>query len=554
MTSSLLRLLLVATWCLLSSTFVAADVTVVGSTYATTRQHATASISVPAEARSGDLLVVFIGGSGRPFRDEYPSGPLPSSGWKEIIRFGPKDISQKAYYKVYGEDRSTYDINQGKSIFATMLAMRGADATAPIVDVAADGIDTIPEIGGGSRAPAVMSEEGGLGIFSFAFDDPLRSIALNTPGASMITSFKAVSGDGMAVFSSSNKNADGTVGPINVKGTFTWGAGNEVAISMSIRPEMPRGKSTRSEEVISMSILPEMPRGRSSLSPSSEPSSDPSSQPSSSPSSEPSSDPSSQPSSSPSSEPTFSPSHVPSASPSFEPTTCVAAGGKCELDEDGAAVAPCCSSDLTCFMFPGLGGRCIATNEPTLSPTVTESSEPSSDPSSQPSSSPSSEPTFSPSHVPSASPSFEPTTCVAAGGKCELDEDGAPVMPCCSSDLTCFMFHGVGGRCITTNEPTLSPTVAESESPSASPSAAPVEPTSEPSSAPSFSLSDYPTIELVRDESPMPTAVPTQYPRYIPPLRRTLTTTGSASAGNAAAGDTVVAGQPDPAETTSRDE
>lgn len=124
MTSSPL-LLLVATWflsCLLHSTIVAAEVTVVGSTYATTRLYATASISVPAEARSGDLLVIFIGGSGR--QDLEPSGPLPSSGWKEIIRFGPKDINQKAYYKIYREGRerdpfgnswrSTYGIKSGE--------------------------------------------------------------------------------------------------------------------------------------------------------------------------------------------------------------------------------------------------------------------------------------------------------------------------------------------------------------------------------------------------------------------------------------------------------
>lgn len=328
MTSS--PLLLVATWflpCLLSS-IVTAKVTVVGSTYATTRLYATASISVPAEARSGDLLVIFIGGSGRPFKDLEPSGPIPTSGWQEIIRYGPKDINQKAYYKIYREDRerdpfgnswrSAYVINQGKSIFATMLALRGADATAPIVDFAVDGIDTIPEIWGGSRAPAVLLEEGGLAVFSFAFDDPLKSIALNTPGASAITSFKAVSGDGMAVFSSSNNNVDGTVGPIDVNGTFTRGAGNEVAISMSIRPEMPRGKYT------------ELVRDESPM-----PTVVPTRHPSAVPTMAPSQSPSMSPSTFPSVVPSVVPTYIPSAVPTSNGPLLRASAQKMDRDEDG---------------------------------------------------------------------------------------------------------------------------------------------------------------------------------------------------------------------------
>ena len=332
MTSS--NFFLVAIWylpCLLSS-IVAAEVTVVGSTFTTTRLYATATISVPLEARSGDLLVIFIGGSGRPFKDMEPSGPIPSSGWQEVIRFGPKDINQKAYYKIYREGRekdpfgnswlSTYDINQGKSIFATMVAIRGADATAPIVDAAADGIDTIPESWGGSRAPAVSFEEGGIGIFSFAFDDPLKSIALNTPGASAIASFKAVSGDGMAVFSSSNNNVDGTVGPIDVNGTFTRGAGNEVAISISVRPENPQGKSA------------ELVRDKSPL-PTAVPTRYPAAIPSMAPSMALSISPSISPSTFPSAVPSIDPTYVQSKIPTSDSPLLRASVQKLDTEEDG---------------------------------------------------------------------------------------------------------------------------------------------------------------------------------------------------------------------------
>ena len=90
--------------CLLFATVATAEVTIVGSTYVTTRLYATATIQVPPETRPGDLLVVFIGGSGPPWKGVEPSGPLPAEGWREIIRFGPKDINQKAYYKVYGQE------------------------------------------------------------------------------------------------------------------------------------------------------------------------------------------------------------------------------------------------------------------------------------------------------------------------------------------------------------------------------------------------------------------------------------------------------------------
>ena len=241
--------------CLLFATVATAEVAIVGSTYATTRLYATATIQVPPETRPGDLLVVFIGGSGPPWKGVEPSGPLPAEGWREIIRFGPKDINQKAYYKVYGQKsesesdpfgmsrRSTYEINEGKSIFAAMLALRGADITSPIIDSAADGIDTLPGTLGGSRAPAVMAEKGGIVITGHAFDDPLRGVAVITPDVFTVLSFKAVSGDGMAIGATNTTLFDGLVGPIDVIGTFIRGSGNEVAIAISIRPEKSGDKN-----------------------------------------------------------------------------------------------------------------------------------------------------------------------------------------------------------------------------------------------------------------------------------------------------------------------
>ena len=211
--------------------------------------------SGPTGNKAWGLLVVFIGGSGPPFKGAEPSGPLPAEGWREIIRFGPKDINQKAYYKVYGQEseiesdpfgtsrRSTYEINEGKSIFAAMVAVRGADKISPIIDSAADGIDTLPGTLGASRAPAVMAEKGGIVITGHAFDDPLRGVAVITPGVFTVLSFKAVSGDGMAIGATNTTLSDGLVGPIDVIGTFIRGSGNEVAIAISIRPETPGGKN-----------------------------------------------------------------------------------------------------------------------------------------------------------------------------------------------------------------------------------------------------------------------------------------------------------------------
>jgi len=228
----------------------ATPISVIGTSYVSTRQHATATINVPNQTMSGDVIVVFIGGSGRPYKDAEPSGPIPETGWNEIIRFGPKDINQKAFYKVYNDssdaDDDSYTINKGKSIFASMVALRGVDGSMPIVDAVADGKDTLPGLRGQSRAPPVQAEVGGIVLASFAYDDPQVGASVVTPGFSTLVSFRAASGDGMAIGASST-TSDGSVGPIEAAGKYAKGAGEEVAVAVSFRSaDVSAGRNSQS--------------------------------------------------------------------------------------------------------------------------------------------------------------------------------------------------------------------------------------------------------------------------------------------------------------------
>ena len=89
-----IRQAFLASLLLLAVDTVTAGISLVDTLYVSARQQATAPISVPSQTKPGDMMVIFIGGSGRPYKDSEPSGPTPEAGWTEIIRFGPKDINQ----------------------------------------------------------------------------------------------------------------------------------------------------------------------------------------------------------------------------------------------------------------------------------------------------------------------------------------------------------------------------------------------------------------------------------------------------------------------------
>ena len=141
----------------------------------------------------------------------------------------------------------------------------------------------------------------------------------------------------------------------------------------------------------------------SSPEPTSKPTNAPTSRPTAGPTSAPTSAPTSGPTAGPTSAPTASPTHayptsLPTASPTTGQSLCVAKGDMCELGDDGTAVVPCCSSDNECLILPGFGGRCIAPDDSTSSPSVSPvSSSPTPKPSAAPvTPKPSAKPTSAP--------------------------------------------------------------------------------------------------------------------------------------------------------------
>ena len=212
-----------------------AAISVIGTSFVSTKLYKSAKIDVPDKTKRGDLLVMFIGGSGK-YKDEEPRGPTPSVGWKEIASFGDKDISQAAFYKFYDDpDESSYKIEQRrKSLFVSMVTLRGVHTKRPIVDSEADGTDTLSGLNGESRAPAVNTRDGGIVLVSYAYDDPHSRVEVVTSGFSTLLSNPAASLDGMTI-GASGTTRDGIVGPIDATGKYAEGRGQEVAMAVSFR-------------------------------------------------------------------------------------------------------------------------------------------------------------------------------------------------------------------------------------------------------------------------------------------------------------------------------
>jgi len=159
-------------------------------------------------------------------------------------------------------------------------------------------------------------------------------------------------------------------------------------------------------------------------------------------------------------EPTNSPSQTPSAAPTMMPTP-VPTGVPSQSPSASPTVmptpVPTGAPSQTPSVSPTMLPTPVPTGPPCQAPSVSPSAQPSLSPSASPTSNPSTSPTSSPSSVPSNSPTTSPSS-----------------MP--------------------TNSPTTSPSTTPSESPSVSPSNAPShQPTNNPTQSPSQAPSAAPT-------------------------------------------------------------
>ena len=145
---------------------------------------------------------------------------------------GRSDINLMGLYKWYDGD-NTVTVGGGRNTFVTLSVVRGVDRTDPVVDSVA-----IKESASGKDgkaiAPSAYGVKGGVTFAAFAFDDP-HVAQLQTRGFETLATKKA-GDDGMAVYVSGCEST-GYTEEVFVAGTYKKGGGNDVTMTVTLRPE-----------------------------------------------------------------------------------------------------------------------------------------------------------------------------------------------------------------------------------------------------------------------------------------------------------------------------
>ena len=176
---------------------------------------------------------MYIGGSAA--GKKMPSDPKPFQGWSEIHRIGPNDLNLKAFYKPYESYSApkVFDVTDGKSTFLSIVALRGVNMRDPVIDSDAEK-DVMPGRDGAARAPSVNTEENGLVLASYVYDDPQVANIEPRHNFDMLLTTDTKSGDGMAIGVSKSTRA-GKSGTIYAEGEWASGGGNEIGMAVSFR-------------------------------------------------------------------------------------------------------------------------------------------------------------------------------------------------------------------------------------------------------------------------------------------------------------------------------
>lgn len=204
-------------------------ITIVGTNFAAEADSNVLKIDIPGKASDGDMLLLFIGGSAGSKRPEAPKG------WELVKSEGKADLNIMSLYKWFDEGKDgTLSISGGKNTFAILSALQGVDKKKPLVDSAAVR-ESAPGKDGRAVAPSAFGVERGVNIVAFAFDDPQRAQLL-TDGYAILATTDTGRGDGMAAFASST-DATGYSEAVFVAGSPQSGGGNDVSMTVSLRPD-----------------------------------------------------------------------------------------------------------------------------------------------------------------------------------------------------------------------------------------------------------------------------------------------------------------------------
>ena len=201
-------------------------ITVVGSDFDAEDDGGTVRIKVPSQAKRGDLLLLFVGGSAG------KNMPKKPRDFDVIDSRGRSDINLMGLYKWYDGD-NTVTVGGGRNTFVTLSVVRGVDRKDPVVDSvsikeSASGKD------GKAIAPSAYGVKGGVTFAAFAFDDP-HIAQLQTRRFRPLAT-KRAGDDGMAVYVSGSEST-GYTEEVFVAGTYKKGGGNDVTMTVTLRPE-----------------------------------------------------------------------------------------------------------------------------------------------------------------------------------------------------------------------------------------------------------------------------------------------------------------------------
>ena len=232
------------------------NILAIGTTFTSAKDGDAVTINIPKTTEPGDVLVLFVAGSAS--GKKIPGRP-GKGNWNQILAEGKEDLNLKAYYKVAESNdfldelpvvhipatdnvfnfplhvpasEEKWKISGGKNTFVSLVSLRGVDPSNPVVDFDS-GEDTETGREGDATAPSIRTEEGGVCLAIFAFDDPHQAV-VTTKGFTMLLSTDTGTGDGLAIaVSSTDGDRTGSIRAIG--SSYERGGGDDIAFAISFR-------------------------------------------------------------------------------------------------------------------------------------------------------------------------------------------------------------------------------------------------------------------------------------------------------------------------------
>eukprot|EP01032_Pedospumella_encystans_P011294 gene11294-13139_t len=488
----------------------------------------------------GEVLRLYVGGSGGEGTAGFNGGGLPSAGFGGNGGYpnGLPGIMGIQCNGWYGGNPGTQTAGgtYGSSAYCVSSTSSGS------LGEGGDGCGTVGSGGGGGYyggASGYFSGGGGGSSYS------------------SVAGFTYQNGEnsqnGYAVISA---NLDPTAQPTftpaptfaptwkpSAKPTFNPSA--NPTIKPTTAPSFAPTKTPSAAPTASPSFAPSIkPTIKPSASPTRSPTINPTPSPSFAPSVKPTAAPTRVPSTAPTTPPTYTPTIRPSASPSFAPSAVPTVPPTRAPTATPSTAKPTCTPTIAPSASPSFAPSVIPTAVPTRSPTLSPSAKPSFSPTALPSAAPTFLPTVNPSAGPTRMPTAIPTTakptCNPTANPTVSPSFAPTVKPSVAPSRAPSVASSANPSPVPTMKPSASPTFMPTVNPSACPTRAPTAmpttpkptcgPTANPSASPSFNPTLNPSAGPTRIPSTNPTAAPSCAPTVKPSASPSFAPTATPSA------------------------